>query len=332
MSNALSILTLDSEHEQESLEDSWKVLRGKPLRRKVVHEPVQPPPPVEPVIKWTLRFHNDESRPSMLVVPGVTAHDRLNFYQKYLSEEWESFRPETVEDIVGNQARDWMEHGVLSNFTDRVGTMKLPKTVRQELLGDHFPTVDWEILWALGHTESLTANGSIREMVDQSHYLFHEVYMVLWSLRFRIKEHHTLEPAIPFFNAIVRWMTGTPLSMTEANELETAGVTRHINTDSERLDVLLFLITLAEQNGLLNRYVVCFDGLERVLTSDNRSLLREMQTFLTMVDRWVHLAQTPIGVLLGMDTSPRHMSTIRRLNKKLAETIDAGVAWAPKPR
>lgn len=317
--------------EQLPLEDSWKALRGKPLRRKVV-EKIQPPPPVESVIKWTLRFHEEDRRGSMLVVPGTTAHDRLDFYQKYLSEEWDSFRPGAVEDIVGPQARDWVEQTILSNFTDRIARMTVPKSIRQDLLGDFQPpTASWEVIWALGFTDGLVVNGSLREMVDQPHYLFHDIYRVLWSLRFRLRETGSAA-TVSFFNTVVRWLTGNPLSMAEAHELEAAGATRRITTDRERFDVLLFLITLAEQNGLLNRYVICFDGLERVLTSDSRSLLREMQTFLTTVDRWVRFAQTPIGVLIGMDTNSRHMSLLQRLNKKLANDIEAGVAWAPKPR
>ena len=44
------------------LEDSWKALRGKPLRRRVVEKALTAPT-VEPVIKWTLRFHDDAKRP-----------------------------------------------------------------------------------------------------------------------------------------------------------------------------------------------------------------------------------------------------------------------------
>ena len=175
--------------EQLPLEDSWKALRGRPLRRRVV-EKILTAPPVEPVIKWTLRFHDDTKRPVMLVVPGDTTHTRMDWYRKYLGDEWASFRPNTVEDIVSQPSRDWVEQSVLLNFTERLAAAKIPRD------GDHrdfdSPTGTWEFLWALGQTEGLTVNGPLREMVDQPHYLFHEVYLVFWSLRFRIKENDVL--------------------------------------------------------------------------------------------------------------------------------------------
>ena len=120
--------------------------------------------------------------------------------------------------------------------------------------------------------------------------------------------------------------------MAEANELESVGATRRISTDRERMDVLFFILTIAEHNALLNRYVMCFDGLERALTADSRGLLRELHTFLLTLDRWVRLAGTPVGVLIGMDTSQRHMSQLRRLHDKLADEVEAGLAWTRKHR
>ena len=314
--------------EQLPLEDSWKALRGRLLRRRVV-EKVLTAPPVEPVIKWTLRFHDDAKRPLMLVVPGDTTHTRMDWYRKYLGDEWASFRPNTVEDIVSQPSRDWVEQSVLLNFTERLAAAKIPRD------GDHrdfdSPTGTWEFLWALGQTEGLTVNGPLREMVDQPHYLFHEVYLVFWSLRFRIKENG-MKATVPFFNTVVRWLTGEALSMAEANELESVGATRRISTDRERMDVLFFILTIAEHNALLNRYVMCFDGLERALTADSRGLLRELHTFLLTLDRWVRLAGTPVGVLIGMDTSQRHMSQLRRLHDKLADEVEAGLAWTRKHR
>src|SRR5271167_4695918 len=100
---------------EDAVGAQWNELRAKPLRRRV-EEATHVMPPVEPVIKWTLRFHDEGKRPGMLVVPGATAHDRMGFYRKYLSDEWASFRPETVEDVIGDPARDWVDQTILTNF------------------------------------------------------------------------------------------------------------------------------------------------------------------------------------------------------------------------
>jgi hypothetical protein len=291
------------------------------------------PPPVEPVIKWTLRFHDEEKRLPMLVVPGATAHERLSFYRKYLSEEFASFRPDTVEDIISDGARDWIDQSILENVTHRFAMAKVPHEAKQDLPSWFPPPVwAWEFLWALVSVPTFRIEEPLRSLVDQSHYLFSEVYRVLWELRFRITEAEDFEPAAPFFNATVRWLTGNTLSTTDLAMLESCGVTRRVNSEQERFDVLCFLITLAEHNALLNRYILCFDGLERALTPENRPLLRELTAFLSTLDRWIRLTQAPIGVLIGMDTSPRQLSALRRLSPKLADEVEAGLAWTSSSR
>ena len=308
----------------------WNELRAKPLRRRV-EEATHAMPPVEPVIKWTLRFHDEGKRPGMLVVPGATAHDRLGFYRKYLSDEWASFRPETVEDVIGDPARDWVDQTILTNFCGRLAMAKLPAEAKRDL-PDWFPPPvwAWEFIWALAACPTFKTEEPLRGLVDQSHYLFHEVYRVLWELRFRLRENKAHEPTIEFFTAVVRWLTSSHLSTADLAMLEAAGVTRRVTSERERLDVLFFLITLAEHNALLNRYVVCFDGLERALRPEKRPLLRELSTFLVTLDRWIRLAQTPVGVLIGMDTSSRQMSSLRKLNAKLADEVEAGLAWTSR--
>lgn len=290
--------------------------------------PLLATPAVEPVIKWTLRFHDEGKRPGMMVVPGATAADRLGFYRKYLSDEWSSFRPETVEDVIGDPSREWVDQTILSNFTGRLALAKVPTEAKRDLPEWFPPPVwAWEFLWALAASPNFLTEEPLRGLVDQAHYLFHEVYRVLWELRFRLKENGSHENTIEFFTATVRWLTSSHLTQTDLAMLEAAGVTRRVTSDQERLDVLFFLITLAEHNALINRYVVCFDGLERALKPEKRPLLREMATFLVTLDRWIRLAQAPIGVLIGMDTSSRQMAQLRRLNPKLADEVEAGLAW-----
>lgn len=290
------------------------------------------PPPVEPVIKWTLRFHDEAKRPAMLVVPGATAHDRMSWYRKFLSEEWSSFRPDTVEDIISDGARNWIDESILGNVTTRFSEAKVPGEAKNELPPWFPPTVSWELLWALASIPTFVCEDPLRGLVDESHYVFHEVFRVLWELRFRVIENKDFEPTIQFFEAAVRWLTASPLNTTEQAMLEACGVTRRITSDQERLDVLCFLITLCHDNALLNRYVLCFDGLERALHPENRAQLREMNTFLATLDRWIRLTQTPIGVLIGMDASSTKLAALRRLNPKLADQIVAGLDWTTSLR
>jgi hypothetical protein len=261
----------------------------------------------------------------MVVIPGATAQDRFGWYRKYLSDEWASFRPDTVEDIISDGARDWVDQTVLSNFTARVAMAQVPTEAKRDLPNWNPPPVAWEFVWALAAVEHFVVEEPLRSLVDRSHYVFHEIFRVLWELRFRLQENKgDIEPAQQFFDAAIRWMTASHLGETDQAMLTAAGVTRRIRSDQERLDVLCFLITLAEHNALLNRFILCFDGLERALRPEKRALLRELQTFLSTIDRWIRMAQAPIGILIGMDTSSRQMASLRRLNSKLAIDIEAG--------
>jgi hypothetical protein len=122
-------------------------------------------------------------------------------------------------------------------------------------------------------------------------------------------------------------MTGGELSDEDVSTLEEIGVRRRVTLDAERIDILLFLVTLAAQNGIINRMTLCFDGLEQALQSNRRALLRELDTFLATMDRWVGFSHAPIGVMIGFNASARDLSQLRKLNPKLAERIEAGLVW-----
>jgi hypothetical protein len=264
----------------------------------------------------------------MLVVSGPTAYDRLAFYRKFMAPEWDSFRPDTIEDVVGDDARNWVDETLIENLTRRISTASMPPGAKKDL-PNWFPPPShgWELLWALVGIENFVIEEPLRSMVDQTHYLVHHLYRALWEFRFALKENTTFEPAAYLFFAITRWMTMAELSADDLRVLEKIGVTRRVQSDTERFDLLFFLITLASQNGILNRMTFCFDGLESALRSDKRSLLREMDLFLGAAERWVKFTQAPVGVLIGFGASEREMSQLRKLNPKLADRIEASLAW-----
>lgn len=318
----------------EELSSIWSDVRAKPVRRRVIAvAPTSSPiAPVEPVIRWSLTFHEGDelavgTRPAFMVVPGATAHDRMGFYRKYLAPEWKTFRPDTIEDIIGDDARDWVDETIIGNLTRRIANAKIPEGATKTLPA-WFPPPGhgWELLWALVSNDVFVIEEPLRQMVDRGG-LVHHFYKALWDFRFALKENESFEPAARVYFAITRWMTGLELGDDDIRVLEKIGVGRRVSSVAERFDLLFFLVTLCAQNGLLNRMVLCFDGLERALQSSHRPVLRELDMFLGALERWVKFTQTPVGVLVGFGASEREKSQLRKLNPKLADRIVAGLAW-----
>jgi hypothetical protein len=317
---------------EEELPSIWSEVRAKPIRRRMLVEhpgtATHVQPPVEPVIRWTLTFNDEAPRPSMLVVPGPSAHERLHFYRRYLAPEWDNFRPDTIEDVVNDYARDWVNQTIVENMTMRIAAAQVPAEVKHDL-PPWFPPVGhaWELLWALVSTPEFVIEEPLREMVDQQHFQIHDLYRALWEFRFALKENATFEPAAVIYFALTRWLTRSELTAEDLQVLSKIGITRRVTSDAEVFDLLFFIVTLAAQNGILNRMVICFDGLERTLTSEGRPLLRELDLFLATAERWVINMQAPVGILIGFGASNRERTLLRKLNQRLARRIDAGLAW-----
>jgi hypothetical protein len=164
-------------------------------------------------------------------------------------------------------------------------------------------------------------------MVDQSYYLMHHAYKALWELRFVLKENPDFESGARLFGTFTRWLTGKELSDDDVGALERIGVRRRVTSDAERMDMLLFVICLAAHNDIINRVTLCFDGLEQALQPNRRALLRELNTFLGTLDRWVGFAQAPIGVMVGFNANAKECARLRKLNENLSVRIDAGLDW-----
>lgn len=326
MSTAKSRLVRPADEEIQFI---WADLRAKPLRRR--RQTPNPPwvykSSVEPVLRWTLSFNDQEPRPTMMVIPGASEFDRTAFYRQYLSSDWAKLRPDCVEDVDTDASRDWYLESVVENVTRRLAKIHVPW---EPAKGHSLFHAEWELILALLIVEPFTVEGALKDMVDQPHYLVHQLYKALWELRFTAKE--STEQVRDLYPSLVRWMTAADLTDIDHKHLERLGIQRRVQTDAERYDLLFCLLTLATQNGILNRYVIGFDGLERVLQPEMRSTLRELDAFIGAADRWVRFANSPIGVVVGFRAFPRDITQLRHLNAKLAARIEAGLAWAKPPR
>ncbi len=297
----------------DDLRSYWTEVRAPTRRRRTVQVAFEPPP-VENLLQWATNF-TKPGRPALCVIPGPS-YERNLLLQKYLDPKWAMFRPDCIEDVLGSYTQDWIDQGVLANFTQRISTLRIPS--------DEKPPTSWNLLWDLSLVDDFLVDEPLRTMVDREFYLIHKVYHAIWEARFLARE--STDQLSTFLQGLARWLTNEPLTDADREALRAVNVTRRIESPQERADVLLFLLTLAEHNSLVNRAVFTFDGLERLLGSAHRAALRQLDAFLGDVDRWVKLG-CPIGIFLGFNATRTNLSALKRLNPKLHARVQAGLEW-----
>ncbi len=314
----------------DDIEESWKAVRPKrlpghpTLRLARVGESRELEAQIEPLLRWVMRFE-DAQRPGYLTISGETTEERETLLHAYMSPRYAKERTNSVEDVFGEQTRTWREHGAVVSFLDRIASIPMPEDVRDSL--GVAPKTEWELLWGLASVDTLLVEEPLRPLIEQTTPLVSDVHRALWELRFLLKEDPQGAAADRFATAMIPWLRGETLSLEDGAILAGAGVKRRIERDADRIDVGCFLVTLAAQNGLVNRMVLMFDGLEGVLTHSHRPVLQQLQTVLNGVEHWVRRGGSPIGIFIGAPSTKQALATLRKLNPKLAESVVAGLDW-----
>lgn len=306
----------------DSLAD-WTDVRPK-SRPRLARVTPSPTPSVERFVGWMARF-SDPRRPNMLVLPG-SPEDRQRFLHRYQAPSLDVFRPDCIEDLLGAKSHDWVLEGPLANITQRLkqANVVVPSS---EDVPNLTPKKAWRLIWGLIASDEFLVTDPLRSILDQEFHLVHRVYRLLWEARFIAREaKETPDRLFDFVESIIRWVTNEPLSEVDRDILGLFGIARPIEQASDRLNVLFLLVTLAEQNALINRAVFALNDLEYVLRPEGRALLRQLDTFLGIVDRWSGLG-CPIGIVLGFDASQRNMALLKRLNPKLHQRVELGLEW-----
>jgi hypothetical protein len=318
---------LQHKHEPESEADPigeyWTDVRPKGRTRRKRPVVRYDPPTIEAFIEWVVTF-SEPGHTSIRVLPGASPQERLEFLQGYLAPTYDRFRPDCIEDLTGAHTRNWVEDGVLINFTERMEAQPLALDIPKDM-GKVAPR--WQLLWGLILAPDFVVGDPLKGLVDQEYSMLHNIYKVLWEARFLAREETSQEKLVAFVTTILRWITDQPLTNEDAETLLILGARKRVESVSERVDALLFLISLAAQNALLTRATFFFDDLERALLPDRHNTLRQLDEFLMNVDRWATKLDCPIGVLIGFQANKQTMRALRRRNPKLYKRIETGLSW-----
>lgn len=280
-------------------------------------------PSLVSIIDWTLA--PAEGRPVSVVLPGPQG--RKEMVAHYSGGEWIKTQQGISLDTIA--AADWLEIGVAASFLNRAARFVMPPESKQRT-APWFPHLAgvWEVLWALVAVEEFVIEEPLRSMVDQSFYLLHDMFKALWEARFLARENADLGVAEDFVQTLLRWLANATLTQKDVETLSSIGIRRSVTTDVERLDLICFLFTLAQQNALLSRAVLLFDDLESALGPEKKVLLKGLFELLETLRRWMRIGECPVGILIGFTGTRADLNILRKRSPKLAAEVESGVACA----
>ncbi len=176
------------------------------------------------------------------------------------------------------------------------------------------PTVTWSLLWSLATIPELLIFDPLRGFADQHSTLLFDLFRAVWHLRFSLTEEGDLFSSAQLIETAGAWFCGRTLEPVDTQRLGDWGITRKIETVKDKMDALCFLLSLATQNGLFDRFYMTFDGVEQASTE----FQQELSTLLLAGNRWSRLPQMPLGLLVGWDGN---RVGLRKSSPRLAQLI-----------
>jgi hypothetical protein len=126
-------------------------------------------------------------------------------------------------------------------------------------------------------------------------------------------------------DALIHWMTWAELVGKDRELLGKLRLSRPLQSDEERLDILFFLLALARQNGVIGPAIVVFDDLGLALRQGHharRQLLADTLKLILAAERWDRLG-TAFGIVLGLD--PGVLATLKEYNPKLGAKVSSSL-------
>lgn len=258
------------------------------------------PPAVTRIHEWVVRLA--DGPPALLTVSAPLAMYRHEVFDWCFS---------THLNVLGirTDANVWLSNGPLKTFTSQVRG-----------LGDE----PWDLLWLLLDVDDFVVEEPLRNLVDQG-FRFTGFFKALWEARFLLSES---DPAADdLVEALTTWMTAGALSSEQCRLLEKSHITRELESPQERLDMLLFLLALAHQNGIVDRTVFIFDGIDeavRLPPQKRRPALRELLELVTAFERWAKLGSAA-GLVFGLDKRQGALGLLKKHNPKLSDLVQASL-------
>lgn len=267
------------------LDECWDDLRQtseRPICRPRMLKTDWKPPATQDVIAW----HNaleDEDGARLLVVKAPSPAHRCLVYS------WC--------EVEGKTADAWLVKGTHAHFSDQIAKLRGA----------------WGLLWGLIDADDLIVDEPLHGLIDQG-FRFTELFQAIWEARFLLSEGRDVRDLV---HALTAWLTNKQLDANQRTLLRKARIGHELSSGQEQLDVLFFLTALAQQNDVLDKAAIAFDGLDRALgqaPKPRRQLLRDLDGLIRSTERWARLG-SPVGVMVGFCEGT--LDVLQRSNAKL---------------
>jgi hypothetical protein len=172
---------------------------------------------------------------------------------------------------------------------------------------------DWNLLWSLCDVEDFVVDEPLRSMIDRGTQ-YTELFQAIWEIRFLLDEGLDVRPHV---EAFTHWLTEGE----DSELLRGVGICSRLLSVHQRIDLLLFLLALAQQNSLIDAPIFVFDGLERATAQEApvKDLLQGLVEIVEAVESWASLG-SPAGILVGVSPGGV-LKSLRKYNPKLIRLL-----------
>jgi hypothetical protein len=154
-------------------------------------------------------------------------------------------------------------------------------------------------------------------MVGRKGTSFADFYRALVEIRFEVQERKALPTIEEDIIALGRWIERNVSDSGVQSLMSRSGIRNRVKK-REQVDLLLFILTLAKVNGLLDEIVVYFD-----LKWLDKMGAEELYRVLGDLEHWTSLG-CPLSLLLGWEGDRR---AVRGLHPRLSSRFREGLAW-----
>lgn len=284
-------------------EEYWRDFRGQ---REASPE-VGPPIEIAPLVLWARNLW-DSSRQAFHVLLGSDRDQRQALEQ--IKQELSA----------GTLVRDQLWAGCpREHFLHVIRSLKVPYRDRFFFLPpqrEQNPS-GWDLLWCLVALQELAVSDSLRGMVGRKGTSFADFYRALVEIRFEVQERKALPTIEEDIIALGRWIERNVSDSGVQSLMSRSGIRNRVKK-REQVDLLLFILTLAKVNGLLDEIVVYFD-----LKWLDKMGAEELYRVLGDLEHWTSLG-CPLSLLLGWEGDRR---AVRGLHPRLSSRFREGLAW-----
>jgi hypothetical protein len=275
----------------EDLESSWSAFqRAKAISVR------RDPPSLELVERWAETLGKGQS---LLAIDSPSGVIRNEVYR------WCYFGETLGRETDRGDTTRWLTEGAFTNFVRRV-----------RLCDQERP---WGLFWQLLHAKELTVAEPLYALVDEGS-CFTTFFRAIWEARFLLTEKP--QDVRDLFGALSKWLLGETILPDDREVLDKAHVTHELSP-AERIETLFFLLALAHQNGIFQRIIFVFDGLDRVFRQPSmlrQSFFSELHDLTSAAQRWAKLGSNA-GLVFGLAGNEDFYKDLDTEHSKLAKLI-----------